>query len=186
MTTEALDGTPTEGTLEGAGSEGTQSTTASPEVDQVALARKRQAGAEAARQEAARQLKDAQERLAKYEAQERTVDQQKAADIATLQERLAAAEAKAAQAEDRANARILDVKYPNARAKLPELVDEVRLAEFEALLAPDAEVIPPAPQNPNQINRAATGASPAAATEESFDDMVARLKMDTGNVELFR
>lgn len=176
MTTEALDGTLTEGTLEGDGSTGTQNPAASTEVDQVALARKRQAGAEAARQEAARQLAEAQKRLAEYEAKDRTADQQKAADIATLQERLAAAEAKAAQAEDKAQARILDVKYPHARAKLPELVDEVRLAEFEALLAPDVEVIPPAPQNPNQTNRAAAGANPAVAAQETFEDMVARLK----------
>lgn len=187
MTMEAFDGTLAEGTLDGDGSEGTQSPAASPEVDQVALARKRQAGAEAARQEAARQLKIAQERLANYEAQERTVDQQKAADIATLQERLAAAEAKAAQAEDKANARILDVKYPNARAKLPELTDEVRLAEFEALLGPDVDVSPPKPQNPNQINRAAsTPKAGEAAAQESFDDMVARLSASPLPEELFR
>lgn len=187
MTTEAFDGTLIEGTDEGDGSDGTQSPTPSPEVDQVALARKRQAGAEAARQEAARQLKIAQERLAKYEEQERTVDQQKAADIATLQERLAAAEAKAAQAEAKANERILDVKYPNARAKLPELTDEVRLAEFEALLGPDSEGTPPAPQNPNQTNRAAsTPKAQEAATSESFDDMIARLSAGPVPEELFR
>lgn len=187
MTTEAFDGTLTEGTLDGSDSDTTQSPEASPEVDQVALARKRQAGAEAARQEAARQLKIAQERLAKYEAQERTVDQQKASDIATLQERLAAAEAKAAQAEEKANARVLDVKYPNARAKLPELTDEVRLAEFEALLAPDVEGTPPAPQNPNQTNRAASvPKAPEAAVQESFEDMVARLNASPVPEELFR
>jgi hypothetical protein len=186
MTTEAFDGTLTEGTLNGEDSETTPTPTASPEVDQVALARKRQAGAEAARQEAARQLAEAKARLAKYEEAERTVDQQKAADIATLQERLAAAESKAAQAEEKANARILDVKYPNARAKLPELVDEIRLAEFEAMLAPDVEVAPPAPQNPNQTNRAAsTPKAGEVAAEESFDDMVARLKMSPVE-ELFR
>jgi succinate dehydrogenase/fumarate reductase flavoprotein subunit len=176
MTAEVFDGTPAEGTLEGTDSFGTQDQTASPEVDQVALARKRQAGAEAARQEAARQLKEAKERLAKYEAAERSEDQQKAADIATLQERLAAAEAKAAQAEEKAAARILDVKYPNARKELPEVTDEVRLAKFETLLSDD-DYTPPPVQKPNEQNRAVAGTPQSRPeAEETFDDMVARFK----------
>jgi hypothetical protein len=174
--TTTPDGTTTETTLTGEGTDESPDQTASPEVDPIALARKRQAGAEAARQEAARQLKVAQTRLAEFEAKDRDVDQQKAADIATLQERLAAAEAKAEQAEAKAEARILDVKYPNARQKLPEIMDEVRLAEFEAMFA-EPDVTPSAPQNPNESNRIASGdATDRKPVEETSDDILARLK----------
>jgi len=174
------DDTTIEGTPEGEGSDTTPTQTASVEVDPIVLARKRQAGAEAARQEAARQLAAAQKRLAEYEAKDRDTDQQKAADIATLQERLAAAEAKAEQAEAKAQARILDIKYPNARAKLPEITDEVRLAEFEALFAEPADVTPPAPQNPNESNRIASGdATARKPAEETSEDILARLKTMT-------
>jgi hypothetical protein len=120
-------------------------------------------------------LKEVQTRLAQYESKDRDADQQKAADIATLQERLAAAEARAAEADAKAEARILDVKYPNARAKLPEITDAVRLAEFEALFAED-DTPSRTPQNPNETSHVARGATPAAPAEETFDDIVARLK----------
>jgi hypothetical protein len=73
---------------------------------------------------------------------------------------LEAAERRAAEADAKAEARILDVKYPNARAKLPEITDEVRLAEFEALFARDSRrgVEPPAPQNPNVSQSSRSGA----------------------------
>src|SRR4051812_23945646 len=133
--TEPNDTATGDTTQEGEGSTGTPDQTASKAQDPLELARKRQAGAEAARQEAARQLTEANRRLAEYEAKDRTADQTKAADMATLQERLAAAEARAAEADAKAEARILDVKYPNARKQLPEITDEVRLAYFEALVA---------------------------------------------------
>ena len=174
--TDTNDGTDT---LESSGAEGTET---SPEQqtttqqDPLALARKRQAGAEAARQEAARQLAEAQAKLAKYEEQERTVDQQKAADVATLQAKLEAAEKRAAEADAKAEARVLDVKYPNARAKLPEITDEVRLAEFEALFTESTDE-PRTPQNPNETNRAASGdPTGTKPKEETSEDILARLK----------
>jgi hypothetical protein len=176
--TEVIDGATSDETAGAEGTEGSPESKPSTEQDPLALARKRQAGAEAARQEAARQLKEAQDRLAEYEAKERTADQNKAADIATLTEKLAAAEKAKADAEAKADARILDIKYPNARAKLPEITDEVRLAEFEALFAEGTEgTEPPAPQNPNQTNRAASGdATSTKPAEESSADILARLK----------
>jgi len=176
--TETADGTTIEASAAPEGSEGTPEAQPPPEVDPLALARKRQAGAEAARQEAARQLKEANARLAEYEKKDQTADQTKAADLATLQARLDAAEKRAAEAEVNATARILDAKYPNARAQLPEVTDEVRLSYFEALLAETPEgKEPPTPQNPNETNRTAradtTGTQPK---EETSEDIKARLK----------
>ena len=175
--TETADGTTIEASSEAEGTESPEPKT-TPEVDPLALARKRQAGAEAARQEAARQLKDSNARLAEYEKKDQTADQTKAADIATLQARLDAAEKRAAEAEVNANARILDAKYPAARAQLPEVTDEVRLSYFEALLAETPEgKEPPAPQNPNESNRVASGdPTGTQAKEETSEDIKARLK----------
>jgi len=176
--TETADGTTIEASSTGEGSTETPDPKTTPETDPLALARKRQAGAEAARQEATRQLKEAQERLATYEAAERTADQTKAADTATLQAKLEAAEKKAAEAEANANAKILDIKFPNARAQLPEITDEVKLAYFESLLAEVPEgTEPPAPQNPNASNRAASGdATKTEPKGETSEDLKARLK----------
>lgn len=179
MTTTAIDGAVSTESPEAEGSPETETPEpkATTEVDPLALARKRQAGAEAARQEAARQLAEAQAKLAKYEAADRDADQTKAADIATLQAKLEAAEKRAADADNVANGKILDIKYPNARAKLPEISDEVRLAEFEALFAEVPEGIePPAPQNPNASNRVASGDPSAKVKEETSADILARLK----------
>jgi hypothetical protein len=176
--TDTADGTTAEASSEVEGSEGTPEQKTTPEQDPLALARKRQAGAEAARQEAARQLTAANARLAEYEAKDRTADQSKAADLATLQERLDAAEKRATQAEANAQSKILDVKYPNARAQLPEITDEVRLAYFEQMFAETPEgTEPPAPQNPNASNRAASGdATNRQPVEEKSEDILARLK----------
>jgi hypothetical protein len=91
---------------------------------------------------------------------------------------LEAAEKRAADADSIANQKILDVKFPNARARLPEITDEVRLAEFEALFAEVPEdPEPPAPQNPNASNRAASGdATASQPKEETSQDILARLK----------
>ncbi len=175
--TDQNDGTTGEASSEAEGTTESPEQKTTTEQDPLALARKRQAGAEAARQEAARQLGEAQAKLEKYEAAERTADQTKAADMATLQAKLEAAEKRAAEADDKANAKILDVKYPNARTKLPEITDEVRLAEFETLFAEVPEAIePPTPQNPNESNRTAKGAATAEAPQESSKDILARLK----------
>lgn len=175
--TEQNDGATSDGSVDDQGTIESPDQKPTTEPDPLTLARKRQAGAEAARQEAARQLAEAQARLAEYEAKDRTADQNKAADIATLTEKLAAAEKRAAEADAKAEARILDIKYPNARAKLPEITDEVRLAEFEALFAEGpGDVEPPAPQNPNQTNHAASGNPPAKPAEKSSSDLLADLK----------
>lgn len=178
MTETAIDGATSTESPAGEGSTETPDPKATTEQDPLALARKRQAGAEAARQEAARQLAEANKELETYRSKDRDADQTKAADIATLQAKLDAAEKRAAEADSNANGKILDIKYPNARAKLPEISDEVRLAEFEALFAevPEGKE-PPAPQNPNASNRAASGdatAKPDAG--ESSQDILARLK----------
>lgn len=135
---------------------------------QVASYRKRQAGAEAARQMAEKKLADAEARLAVYEAQNRTASEQELANVATLQERLSAAEAKAAAAEARAEQRILDIKYPNARKKLPEITDEIRLAEFEAMFGEDVVEAP----TPARHNESKT-AGQKAQTELTADELKA-------------
>lgn len=174
--TEQNDGTTGTESAEAEGTEGSPEQKPTTEQDPLALARKRQAGAEAARQEAARQLKEAQEKLEVFEAKERTADQTKAADIATLQAKLEAAEKRAADADIAANAKILDIKFPNARAKLPEITDEVRLAEFEALFAESPEGNPPPVQNPNETNRAASGdPTGTKAKEVTSKDIAAKL-----------
>lgn len=160
---------------EAEGSESSPKTKGTPEQDPIALMRKRQAGAEAARQEAARQLVEVQAKLEKYESADRTADQNKAADIATLQAKLEFAEKRAAEADVRAEARVLDVKYPNARKQLPEITDEVRLAYFEQVLGGDDEIVPP-PQNPNESNRVASGDPGSKPKAESSEDILARLK----------
>jgi len=168
----ALESPEAEGTIESPEQKATN------QPDPLTLARKRQAGAEAARQEATRQRDELAARLAKYEDADRSADQQKAADVATLQAKLEAAERRAAEADAKAEARILDIKYPNARSRLPEITDEVRLSEFEQLFAevPEGKE-PPTPQNPNETNRAASGdPTGSKPKEETSEDILARLK----------
>ena len=176
----STDGTAATTTPEAEGSETTPEQKGSPEQDPIALARKRQAGAEAARQEAEKQRDAANAELEKFRAAQRSEADKELADNAKLQERLAAAERRAEEAEAKAQARILDALYPNARAELPEVTDEVRLAKFEALLAvdPNAEEKKPAPpQNPNETNHAAKGdATARKPAEETSQDILAKLK----------
>jgi len=175
---DTIDGTATEGSLEATGSETTPDQTGTPTVDPVALARKRQAGAEAARQQAEKERNAALKELEAYRSKERSAEDQNLADNAKLQERLALAERRAEEAEAKAQARILDSLYPNARKELPEVTDEVRLAKFEALLAytDDEGTAPPPPQNPNESNRVASGDATRKPKEESSEDILARLK----------
>lgn len=162
------DATPTdEGTEQVPESDGSQ-----PPAD-ADFWRKRQAGADAARAAAERKAKELEAELAKYREIEQKKQQAELSAEARLQAKLEEAERRAAEAEARAEARILDARFPNARAKLPEVTDEVRLAEFEALLRePDAE--PPA------TIRGMRAAKPASSTgireEESAADIFARLK----------
>lgn len=126
----------------------TEGTTA---AEQIASYKKRQAGAEAARQAAERKYTEAEKELAAFRAQSQTDAQKDLSELARLQEQLKAAEQRASEAEAKAAARILDAKYPNARAELPEVTDEVRLAKFEAMLKDDepAESTGPKPQGAN-------------------------------------
>jgi len=172
------DGTALEGSPEETGTEASPDQTGTPAVDPIALARKRQAGAEAARQKAEEARDKALTELEAYRSKERSAEDQTLSDIAKLQERLATAERQAEEAESRAQARILDALYPNARKELPEVTDEVRLAKFEALLA-DPDVVdktPPPPQNPNESNRVASGDPTSKPKPETSDDILARLR----------
>lgn len=168
-------------TSEGEGSPdtGTPDQTGSQTPDELALARKRQAGAEAARQQAIKERDAALAELETFRAKDRSQSDKDLADNAKLKERLEFEQRRADEAEARAEGRILDIKYPNARTKLPELTDEVRLAEFEALLAEtdDAVKTPPPPQNPNANNPTSTGANTGTKPKaESSEDIAARLK----------
>lgn len=137
-------------------------------AEQIASYRKRQAGAEAARQAAERKLAEAQAELDVLRAKNQTVSEQELSDLARLQEQLKAAETRAAEAEAKAEARILDAKYPAARRELPEVTDEVRLAKFEAILKdeePESTTPPRVGSNPQRAQ---------APVTKSLDDMSAR------------
>jgi len=169
------DGTALEGSPDVTGTETSPDQTGTPTVDPIALARKRQAGAEAARQKAEEERNGALKELEAYRSKERSAEDVNLADNAKLQEKLALAERRAEEAEAKAQARILDVLYPAARKELPEVTDEVRLAKFEALLS-DTDIVPSQPQNPNESNRVASGDPTYKPKEESSKDIEARLK----------
>lgn len=144
---------------------------------QIASARKRQAGAEAARLVAVKQAKDLQIELDAIKATTRTGAEAEAVTVATLTEQLRVAKETIAGSEARTAAALLDVKYPNARTELPEVTDEVRLAKFEALLADDPE--PVAPRRPNGPQNAANGAADADKPAETSADIEKRLRKMT-------
>lgn len=150
--------------------DGSPDQTGTDAAAQIASYRKRQAGAEAARQAAEKKAADLQAKLEAYEATNRSASDKELADVAKLQERLAAAEQKAAEAEAKANARVLDAKYPNARKELPEVTDEVRLSKFEAMLA-DTDPEPPTPTAHNESKSTAGG----AVKEQTADELKAAL-----------
>jgi len=148
-----------ETTLEGEGSETTPNATGSDPAAEIASARKRQAGAEAARQAAVARATELEAKLAKYETANQTAAEKDMTDLARQTARAEAAEKKAAEAEEKATARILDARFPNARKELPELTDEVRLAKFEAMLADGGEV-------PTPMQHSESKSSSAAAPKE--------------------
>jgi hypothetical protein len=169
MTDDATNDTET--TSEATGSETTQEATGSGQDDLVASYRKRQAGAEAARQVAEAKAKELETRLAKYEKDNQTAAEKDLSELAATKARLEAAEQRASEAEAKAEARVLDAKYPNARKELPEVVDETRLAKFEAILSDEGDT-PPTPLRHNETK--ATGGK--LAQEETADDVAARLR----------
>lgn len=148
--------------------EGSQTPEATDPATVIASYKKRQAGAEAARQAAEKKAADLQARLEALEAKNRTSEDEETATIAKLQEQLRTANEKAASADAAIAAAKLDAKYPNARAELPEVTDEVRLAKFEAMLQEDGveTLTPPKPigNNPSRNTGGATEAPNPAET----------------------
>lgn len=145
---------------------------ATQETSDAAIWRKRQAGADAARAVAEKELADAKKRLAAYEAKEREADQAGMSETARLQAELEQAKQKAVEAERRAEAKVLDRLYPKARAEYPEVRDEAKLAKLEALLAePEADTTPDV-----RSMRAPKVTAQAPAAEEAPKDILARLK----------
>jgi multidrug efflux pump subunit AcrA (membrane-fusion protein) len=145
-----IDATDTTGTSPE--TEGTEASPESKDTDYAALvasARKRQAGAEAARQAAETKYAAAEQELLAYRAKNQTDAQKDLSELARLQEQLKSAEARASEAEAKAEARILDARFPNARKELPEITDEVRLAKYEAMLADPGDPEPPTPRGVN-------------------------------------
>lgn len=144
---ETTEGTTSEEAGSAAGQ--TQDQKGSDPAAEIASYRRRQAGAEAARQTAETRAKDLEAQLAKYEEANQTAAQKDLSELAATQARLEAAEKRATEAEAKAEARVLDAKFPNARKELPEVTDEVRLAKFEAMLT-DGDFEPPTPKGHNE------------------------------------
>lgn len=160
-------------TPEGEGPETTPAAgTVSDADSQIASYRKRQAGAEAARQIAEKKAADLEAELTKYREANQSAAEKELSELAATKARLEAAEQRAAQAEAKAEARILDAKYPNARKELPEVVDEAKLAKIEALLADEEEDPVPTPLRHNGTKTSAPG---TPAKEETAADVEARL-----------
>lgn len=153
------------------GSEGTPETRTTNPADEIASYRKRQAGAEAARQAAEAKAREYEAELAKYRAAAQTEEQKDLSELAREKALREQAEERAATAEAKAQAKILDARFPNARAELPEVTDEVRLAKFEAMLAGDPD--PGTPERHNESRSSSTGTR--EAKEETAAEVKARL-----------
>lgn len=156
------------------GSETTSAASGTSQPDELSLARRRQAGAEAARQAAEAKAREYEQELAKYREAAQTAEQKDLSELARLQANLEAAERRAAEAEAKAEARILDARFPNARKELPEVTDEVRLAKFEAMMAEEADPVGNAP-TPLSHNESRTSTPRKQAAEETAADVKARL-----------
>jgi multidrug efflux pump subunit AcrA (membrane-fusion protein) len=169
--TDAIDTTSTSPDAEGTPEEGSPEQQGTDYAALVASARKRQAGAEAARQAAESKLADAMKELGTYKTQAQSASEKELSELATLKAHLEQAELRAREAEAKAEARILDARFPNARKELPEITDEVKLAKFEAMLADPGEPEPPTPRG---VNGPRSGqASPAK--EVTSADILAKL-----------
>lgn len=153
-------------------SSGTQSQGGSDSAAEIASYRKRQAGAEAARQVAEGKAKELEQRLAKYEAATQTAAEKDLSELAATKARLEAAERRAQEAEVKAEARILDAKYPNARKEFPEIADEARLAKYEVIFGEDDADDLPTPLK-HQESRSASAAP--KQKELTADDVKAQL-----------
>ena len=149
------------------------------EQDPIALARKRQAGAEAARQIAEKKLTDQQAELDTLRAAKQTDAEKELSELAREKALREAAEKRATEATVAAEAKVLDKLYPKARAEYPEIADEAKLAKLEALLGDDDEVTPPTPRG---VNGAKGQASTGAAKEPSIKDVEAQIKAQAVNL----
>lgn len=139
--------------------EGTGEAEASNTLSEVELARKRQAGAEKARQEADRQLAETRAELDRLRAGTKPGENSQVdIDAAIKQakaELKAEYEANFAKAKAEAEGAALDARFPSARTRFPEVTDAVKLAELEGLFGETAE--PPKPVGNNQ-QKTVTGA----------------------------
>ena len=149
----------------------TQDPKATQQPDELSLARKRQAGAEAARQAAETKAAEFEKELAKYRQAAQTDAEKELSELARTQARLAEAEKRAAEADEKANARILDARFPKAREKFSEITDEVKLTELEALLGDGPDL----GQTPLKHNESRTAAAGAPAKEKTAKDIEAEL-----------
>ncbi len=167
-TDDALETTP-----EAEGSETTPEAEGSDPAAALALARKRQGGAENARQIAEAKAAALEKELAGYREANQTAAEKDLTELAKAQARAEAAEKRAQEAETAANAKVLDKLYPEARAKFPEITDEVRLAELQVFYAKEAPFTPPTPMRHNESKTSAAGARKPA--ERTAADVKAEL-----------
>lgn len=134
---------------EGAAPEGGEAPAEDPNAKAIEDARKRQAGAEKARQEAIRERDELKARL---EALEASKPKPKPAEGDDAEARIAAIEAAAEErvkkAEAKAVADILNSKFPAARAKFPEITDTAKLAELEVMFGETSELPTPVGNSP--------------------------------------
>ncbi len=169
--TDELDDTTLD---EGAGSPDPEGSATTPEgtgtqaLDPVVLARRRQAGAESARQAAESKAARLEAELATLKGAGTT---QEATDAATLKEQLRIANEALAKADTAKAAAVLDVKFPVARAKFPAITDEVQLAELEGFFGETSSDEPPTPR---QHNASKTTNQPAPR-EKTANDIEAEL-----------
>lgn len=150
--------------------------------DEIALARRRQAGAEAARQVAEGKYAAAQKELDAFRAKNQTDEQKDLSEVARLTAQLEAAEARAADAEINAKVKVLDAQFPHARAEYPEITDEVKLARLEALTTP--EEVGSEPPTPRGNNPPRAGQRPPAKAP-TIADLEADLRRQVAGIPGF-
>lgn len=160
-----------EPTLDGDDSPAGDSKPEGSKPDELSLARRRQAGAEAARAAEKARADALEAKVRDYEAKNQTAEQKDLSDIARLQAALDAEKKRADEAEAKAEAKVLDHRFPQARAKFPEITDEVRLAELQAFYAEEVEVEPPTPRQHNEAKPSDGGTK----KPESLADLEARV-----------
>ncbi len=144
------DSNPIDETDDGEGSAGTPDQTPSDGTDELALARKRHAGAEQARQKEKARADALEAELAPLRAASQTQAQKDMTELAQAQARADAAEKRAQEAEGKAQATLLDKLYPAARAKYPEITDEARLAELQVFYGEEPDEGTPTPLKHNE------------------------------------